>query len=52
MTYYDEFNEEQRRMFESDPYITGSGEDSGGCLLAILALIILIGFITLIFNVK
>ncbi len=49
MSYYDDFDEEQRMMFESDPYITGSGDDDG-CMLPIVILILVITFAILIVN--
>ncbi len=47
MSYYEDFDEEQRRDFESDPMITGCGGDAVnphpflialliGCLIAIM----------------
>lgn len=37
MSYYEDFDEEQRRNFESDPMITGSGgDDDWGCFPIII----------------
>lgn len=49
MSYYDDFDEEQRREFESDPMITGY-DDGSGCIEPIMCLIIVIVVSILIAN--
>lgn len=45
MSYYEDFDEEQRRNFESDPMITGTGGDEiPGCI--ILIILFVLGVIT------
>ena len=49
MSYYEDFDEEQRMNFESDPMITGSGGDEDGCMPVFIALVILGWLFTEIF---
>ncbi len=49
MSYYDDFDEEQRMMFESDPMITGQ-DRSSGCLTPIITLVAIILFSIVISN--
>lgn len=39
MSYHEDFNKEQRRDFESDPFITGSGGESFEAIPVILTII-------------
>jgi hypothetical protein len=51
MSYYEDFDEEQRLNFESDPMITGSGGDSPGCLFVMPLIVLALALIVLsIFN--
>ncbi|MBI9065424.1 MAG: hypothetical protein JEZ14_25795 [Marinilabiliaceae bacterium] len=40
MSYYEDFDEEQRRNFESDPMLTGTGDETPGCLVVLIVFVI------------